>query len=87
MPHYGIFVMIGGGVKLSDHIYSAPSQIVPHYGVLVRNGDGGYSLSDHFYSAPSRNYAPLWYICHNGGGGIKLSGPFAKLCPIMVYLS
>ena len=27
MPHYGIFVMVGGGgYKLSDHFYSAPSR-------------------------------------------------------------
>ena len=27
MPHYDIFVMIGGGgYKLSDHFFSAPSQ-------------------------------------------------------------
>ena len=28
MPHYGIFVMIGGeGYRLSDHFYSAPLRV------------------------------------------------------------
>ena len=93
MPHYGIFVMIGVGALscLTTSILTL-RKIVPRCGILVRNVDGAYMLSDHFYSAPSGNYAPLWYICHDSGWGLKISGallfcPFAKLCPIMVYLS
>ena len=77
MPHYCIFDIIGVGALscLTTSILTL-RKIVPHYGILVRNGDGGYMLSDHFYSAPSGNYAPLWYNCHDWGGGIKLSDHF-----------
>ena len=67
-----MFVMIGVGALSCLTTSILPlRKIVPHYGILVRNGDGGYSLSDHFYSAPSRKYAPLWYICHDGGGALS----------------
>ena len=42
MPHYGIFVIIGvGGIKLSDRLYSAPSQKYAPLCYFCQGGDGG----------------------------------------------
>ena len=77
MPHYGIFVMIrGGGYKLSEHFYSAPSRNYAPILYICHDWGWGIRLSEHFYSAPLRVYAPIWYICQKWGWGYKLSDHF-----------
>ena len=65
---------------------------MPQYGIFVKNGDGGISHLTTFI-LHLREIMPLYGIFFMiGDVGFKLSDPFyftlfAKLCPIMVYLS
>ena len=79
-----------GGIN-SDHFFSAPLSIYAPLWYICQEWGWRYKLSDHFYSAPSRNYAHYGIIVMIVVGALSYLTtsilPFAKLCPIMVYLS